>query len=123
MTSGRSDAHELALAEPGGLVAERAHLVDGVGDDDDGTALAAEVGELLGALLLEGHVADGQDLVDEQDVGLDVDRHGEPEPHVHAGGVVLHGLVDEVATPEKSTIESNFPSISALLIPRMAPLR
>ena len=29
-------------------------------------------------------VADGDDFVDEQDFGVDVDRHGEPESHVHA---------------------------------------
>jgi hypothetical protein len=42
-------------------------------DDHDGTAIAAKVGELLGALLLEGDVADREHLVNQQDVGLDMD--------------------------------------------------
>jgi len=67
------DSHQLAMVQPGRLVAEGPHLLDRMGDDDDGAALAAQVGELLCALLLEGHVAHGQHLVDEQDVGLDVD--------------------------------------------------
>jgi hypothetical protein len=28
-------------------------------------------------------IADGQDLVDEQNVRIDVDGDGKPEPHVH----------------------------------------
>ena len=52
--------------------------------------------ELLHALRLELHVAHGEDLVHEQDVGVDVDGDGEAEPHVHAGRVGLHRLVDEL---------------------------
>ena len=55
-----------------------------------------ELGELVEALVREALVADGEHLVDEQHVGIDVDRDGEPEPHVHAGRVRLHRRVDEV---------------------------
>ena len=41
------------------------------------------------ALLLEGGVADREHLVDQQDVGVDLDRHREGQAHVHARGVVL----------------------------------
>ena len=47
------------------------------------------------ALALEGLVTDGEHLVDEQHVGIDVDRDREAEPDVHPGRVVLHLLVDE----------------------------
>ena len=60
---------------------------------------APEVGELLHALLLELRVADREHLVDQQDVGVDVDRHREAEAHVHARRVVLHRLVDELLEP------------------------
>ena len=50
----------------------------------------------LEALLLERLVADREHLVDEQDVGLDVDGDGEAEAHVHARRVVLHRRVDEL---------------------------
>ena len=40
--------------------------------------------ELLEALLLERGVADGEHLVDQQHVGVDLDRDGEAEPHAHA---------------------------------------
>ena len=52
--------------------------------------------ELVEALLLERRVADRQHLVDQQDVGVDLDRDREREPDVHARGVVLELEVDEL---------------------------
>ena len=66
-----------------------------MGHDDDRASLVFELGELIHALVLEFHVAHGQDLVDEEDIRLHVDGHGESQAHVHARGVVLDGLVDE----------------------------
>ena len=50
---------------------------------------------LAEALLLEGGVADGEDLVHDQDLGLEVGRHGEGEAHEHAARVALHRRVEE----------------------------
>ena len=66
-----------------------------MGHDDDRAPLVLELSELVHALVLEFHVAHGQDLVDEEDVRLDVDGYGEAQAHVHAGRVVLHRLIDE----------------------------
>jgi hypothetical protein len=66
-----------------------------VGHEHDGAALALELLDPLHALALEGLVAHGQDLVDEQDVGVDVDGHGEGQAHVHAARVELDLGVDE----------------------------
>ncbi len=44
----------------------------------------------------EAFVADGQHLVHQQDIGVDVNRDGKAQAHVHAGGVGLHRCVDEV---------------------------
>ena len=44
----------------------------------------------------EALVADREHFVDEQHVGIDVNRDGESEPHVHAGRVGLHRRVDEL---------------------------
>jgi hypothetical protein len=49
-----------------------------------GPALALELGDLVQALAGEGLVADGEHLVHEQDVRIDVHRDGEAEPDVHA---------------------------------------
>ncbi len=49
------------------------------------------------ALLLERGVADGEDLVDQQDVGVDLDRDRERQADVHPRGVVLELQVLELA--------------------------
>ena len=67
-----------------------------MGDEQDGLAAPPELGELVEALVRERLVADGQHLVDQQHVGIDVDGHGEAEAHVHARRVGLHRRVDEV---------------------------
>ena len=49
------------------------------------------------ALLLEGLVADGEDLVGDQDVGRERRRHRKAEPDDHPRRVVLDRLVDVLA--------------------------
>ena len=64
-----------------------AKAVDGahvMGDEHDRAARVAHLVEDVKALLLERRVADCQHLVDQQDVGLDLDRHREGETDVHA---------------------------------------
>jgi hypothetical protein len=77
-------------------VAELAHLVEPMGHEHDGAALALELLDALHALALEGLVTDRQHLVDQQDVRVDVDRHGERQAHGHAARVELHLRVDEL---------------------------
>ena len=56
---------------------------------------AAELADLVQALAGEGLVAHGQDLVDEQHLGVHVDGHREAEAGVHSRGVGLDRRVDE----------------------------
>ena len=51
------------------------------------------------AAALELGVADGEHLVDEQDLRLEVRRDREGETHVHAARVALHRRVDEALDP------------------------
>ena len=51
------------------------------------------------ALLLEVRVADGEHLVDEQDLGLEVRRDREREAQVHARRVALDRRVEELRRP------------------------
>ncbi len=48
-----------------------------MGYEDDRAALVAHPVEDVEALLLEGGVADGEDLVDQKDLGVDLDGDGE----------------------------------------------
>ena len=59
---------------------DRAHVV---GDEDDRLAALAHPVEDVGALLLEGGIADREHLVDQEDVGVGLDHHREREPHGH----------------------------------------
>lgn len=49
------------------------------------------------ALVAEPDIADGEDLVDEQDIRFHLGSDGEAEADFHAGGVVLDRHVQEVA--------------------------
>jgi hypothetical protein len=65
---------------------DRPHVVS---DEDHRLAAAPHFMEDVGALLLEGCIADREHLVDQQDVGIGLDHHREPEPHQHPRRVVL----------------------------------
>ena len=82
--------------QPQRFVAEALDQAERVRDEQDRLAAALELGELVEALVREALVADREHFVDQQHVGIDVDRDGESEPHVHAGRVGLHRRVDEV---------------------------
>ena len=66
-----------------------------VADEDDRLPGRADVVEGREALLLEARVADGEDLVEQEDVERHLDRDREREADLHARGVVLQLLVDE----------------------------
>lgn len=95
--AGRSLELDLAVVQHDGGVAEFLDLAEGVRHEDDRAALLLELADLVEALLLELLVAHGQDLVDEEDVRVGVDRDGEREPDVHARAVELDLRVDELA--------------------------
>ncbi len=88
-------ADDVAVAEHDGPVADRTDLVGRVGDQKDGPALFLKGLDPVDALALKTLVAHSQYLVDHQNVGVDVDRHGKAETHVHARGVELHRSIDE----------------------------
>ena len=93
---GCADGHDLAALQQHCPVAEaldRGHVVS---HEEDGLALVAHLEEHVEALLLERGIAHGQDLVDEHDVGPDLDHHREGEADVHARRVVLELEVHEL---------------------------
>ena len=65
-------------------------------DEHDRAALLLEREDAAEALALERLVADGEDLVEQQDVRVEERGDGEAEPHRHPGGVRAHRPVDRV---------------------------
>ena len=87
----------LSFVQPDRLVAEALDQAERVRDQQDGLAAPLELAELVEALVREPFVADGEHFVDEQHLRVDVNRHREAQPHVHARRVGLHRRVDELA--------------------------
>ena len=87
---------EPALAQQHRALAQPLHLGGVVGDEDDRAAALLELEDLAEALALEGLVADGEDLVEQEDVRVEMRRDREAEPHVHPRGVGAHGPVDRL---------------------------
>ena len=67
-----------------------------MGDEHDRPALLLEREDPPEALSLERLVADGEDLVKQQDVGVEERRDREPEPHRHSRRVRADGPIDRV---------------------------
>ena len=85
--------------------------------------LSLQLTHAVEALELEGEVADGEHLVDEEHLGSDVDRDREAEPHEHARRVELHRRVDELRRARRtSTMSSKRSSTSACVRPSSMPL-
>ena len=49
------------------------------------------------AFLLEGRVAHGEHLIHDENVGLQVRRHGKGQPHIHAAGISFDRRIDELS--------------------------
>ena len=70
-----------------------------VAHEHDGRVARTPLEHFSEALLLKRLVADGQHLVEQQNLSLHGDRNREGEPKLHPRGVRAHGLVDERTEP------------------------
>src|SRR5262249_44747495 len=86
---------QAAVGEPQRTLRQGSDSVHVVADEEDGAAVAGHAADLAEALALEGGVADGQHLVENQDFRFDVCRDREREADVHAARVALDRDVDE----------------------------
>ncbi len=88
----------------------------------DGAAiLVGNIAHFAQAFLLELHVAHGQDLVHYHDLAVQVGGYGERQLDEHAAGIPLDGGVDKIAALGKFNDLGSFASISARVMPKMAP--
>src|SRR4051812_33512605 len=87
-------SHHAAVIEPQRAAADRADVIQAVRAEENGLPLFLELANLVHTLLLKMAVADGERLVDNENVRIDVDRNREREPHVHPRGVRLDRTVE-----------------------------
>src|SRR4051794_27512836 len=107
----RDDVAALEQHRSVAKVLDRRHIM---GDEDDRLASGLELVELLEALLLERGIPDGEHLIDEKHVRVDLDRHREREAHGHAGGVVLELEVEKaLELGEPNDVVKAFACLSA----------
>src|SRR5579875_37302 len=92
---GSAPLPDAAVVEPDAIGAELLNGLERVRDHDQGAPLGAHAGDAVVAAPLESLVADGQDLVDDQDVRVEVHGDREAQPSVHPRGVGPHRVVDE----------------------------
>ena len=74
---------DTALAQQNRPLAQPLDLGRVVRDEDDRAAALLELEDLAEAFALERLVADGEDLVEQEHVGVQVCGDREAEPHVH----------------------------------------
>ena len=75
---------DMPLFQADVVVAELVDLLGIVGDEQKGHALSAQLADLREALFLKGLVADGENLVGQDDVWLQMDGDRKAQAHLHA---------------------------------------
>src|SRR6266481_1511184 len=85
----------LARVNPNPAVGETANLIELMRDEDDCASCAGDITHLAEAFFLEMYVADGQDVIQEENLLLAMSIDSEGQADVQAGGVVLYGGVNE----------------------------
>ena len=84
------------MVEPDRPITEVTNAAGVVRDEHEGPVLISELDELLHALLLKGDLADGEDLVDQEELRVDVDRDRKRQPDVHPRRIRFDRCVDEL---------------------------
>ena len=67
-----------------------------MGDKEDGSSIADDLFHSLHAAILKLLIPDRENLVDDQDLGLQEGGHRERKLHIHAARVALHRGIDEI---------------------------
>jgi hypothetical protein len=89
--------HDSPIQHEGRAIGQALDQAEIVRDQKYGDVLAPQLLELLHAPAGEDRVADGQRFIDNQDLGIDVNRGGKCEADIHAAGVLFHRAIDELA--------------------------
>src|SRR5215471_15337338 len=92
---------DLAVFHPDRLVSQAAYQREIVRNKNDRDPLAFELLNTTHTTLLEEQVAYRERFVNDQDIGIHMDRHGEREADKHAARVCPHRTVDKITDLRK----------------------
>src|SRR5262245_27599169 len=65
-------------------------------DENDGSPSTTNVLHFANAFILESRIADSQNFINQQNLWLQMGRHGESQSHIHATGIMLNRRVNEL---------------------------
>ncbi len=88
---------DFSVQHEGGAIGQAFDQTEIVRYQEHGDVLPAKLLELLHASAGEDRVADGERFVDDQDLGIDVNRGGKCQANVHSAGVFFDRPIDELA--------------------------
>ncbi len=89
--------HDSAIQHEGSAIRQALDQAKIVRHQQHGDVLSSKLFELLHAPAGENRVADCQRLIDNQDLGVDVNRGGKCQADIHAAGIFFHRPIDELA--------------------------
>src|SRR5579862_9441487 len=91
----------LSMSEPESAIAKFLNQGRHVGNKKQGFSRPFELVEPFKTAGLEALITDSEDLVDDDDVRIAMNRHRKRQAHEHAAGVGARGVVNEVAESGK----------------------
>src|SRR5262249_36184402 len=94
---GLAFGRHLAVEQKDGAAGKLFDQAEVVRYEQDGDPAFPEFLELADAAVGENSVTHGKGFVDDEDIGIDMNRGGEREPYVHAGGILLDRAMNEIA--------------------------
>jgi hypothetical protein len=95
--TGIPERRDASVDHQRGSIGKALHQAQIVRHEQDGDLALLELDKFLDAAVGKDGVAHGESFVDNQNFGIDMNRGGEREAHVHAGGIFLHWAVHERA--------------------------
>jgi hypothetical protein len=91
--------YNLASSQPDRAAAHAGNNLRDVRDEQYRAAVPLYLRHLVETLLPESCIANGQHLVDDENIGVDMRSHRESKTHAHARGIVFDRRIDELSLP------------------------
>src|SRR5271157_461665 len=89
--------HDFAMIQQQYPIAHNADAINGMRDEDYRSSLFLNAKDLTKTLVLERQITDGKNLIDQQDIGVAMNRYCKSKTNVHARRIRAYGSIDEIS--------------------------